>query len=170
MGLSGIAVPNTSTYLAQFGREVFHANEENNMTAFRYDMSGQWYKGNTHIHSTASDGGKGFAELARLYAAEGYHFLFRADHWVASDTSQDTEAYPLLWLDGTELDGRDDSGALFHVVCLGRIKGIDREQGLVAAIRTARQQGALIVIAHPFWTGQLLRGLPAVAPRRCGGL
>ena len=85
---------------------------------FRYDTSGQWFKGNTHLHSTASDGGKTFAESAELYASAGYGFLYRTDHWVASDTTTDSETYPLLWLDGIELDGHDDTGRYYHVVCL----------------------------------------------------
>ncbi len=28
------------------------------MGSFRYDTSGSWFKGNTHIHTPASDGGK----------------------------------------------------------------------------------------------------------------
>ena len=34
---------------------------------FRYDVSGRWLKGNTHIHTTASDGGKSLAELTALF-------------------------------------------------------------------------------------------------------
>jgi hypothetical protein len=60
-----------------------------NCMTFRYDTSNQWFKGNTHIHSTVSDGGKSFGELAEMYASVGYDFLFRTDHWVASDTAQD---------------------------------------------------------------------------------
>jgi len=71
--------------------------------AFRYDTSGAWYKGNAHIHSTASDGGKTFPELAQMYAGEGYDFLVRTDHWVASDAEADAEEYPLVWLDGSVL-------------------------------------------------------------------
>jgi len=55
------------------------------VAAFRYDTSGQWYKGNVHVHSTASDGGKTLAEMAEMYASAGYDFLCRTDHWVASD-------------------------------------------------------------------------------------
>jgi len=121
------------------------------MKPFRYDMSGQWFKGNVHLHSTASDGGETFAELAERYAAAGYHFLFRTDHWVASNTDEDGETYPLLWLDGVELDGRDEAGAFMHVVCLGRVTGVTREAGLAAGLRTARRQGALLVLAHPHW-------------------
>ena len=123
---------------------------------FRYDTSGQWYKGNTHLHSTASDGGKTFSELAELYASADYDFLFRTDHWVCSNTAQDTEAYPLLWVDGIELDGHDEKGSYFHVVCLGKVDGICREDGLEAGLKAAREQGALTILAHPHWCGNSL--------------
>ena len=44
---------------------------------FRYDTSGRWYKGNTHIHTTRSDGGMTFAEVTQLYAGAGFDFLSR---------------------------------------------------------------------------------------------
>jgi len=120
---------------------------------FRYDTSKRWFKGNTHIHSTASDGGKTFAEIADMYASAGYDFLFRTDHWVLSDVEADAGEYPLLWLDGMELDGKDTEGAYFHVVCLGKVDGVAREGGLVEAMKKAREQGALLVDAHPHWCG-----------------
>jgi hypothetical protein len=125
--------------------------KENNMPLFRYHLDGNWYKGNTHIHSTASDGGRTFAELAQMYAGAGYHFLFRADHWVASDVSADPESAPLLWLDGIELDGIDPDGSGYHVVGLGTFQGITREMGLVPAMAAVRAQGGLLILAHPHW-------------------
>lgn len=119
----------------------------------RYVARATWYKGNTHIHSVASDGGLTFDELAARYAEEGYDFLFRTDHWVMSDVVADAGAYPLLWLDGIELDGRDDRGSAYHVVCLGHFEDLDREMGLAAAVRSAHQQGGLIILAHPAWMG-----------------
>ena len=123
------------------------------MPIFRYQMNGHWYKGNTHIHSTASDGGKNFSELAQMYSAAGYHFLCRTDHWVASAVGADRQEYPLLWLDGIELDGRDQAGAAYHVVALGSFTGLQREMGLDKAIETARDQGGMLVLAHPQWLG-----------------
>lgn len=119
---------------------------------FRYNMSGNWYKGNTHLHSTVSDGGRTFTELAQMYAEKGYDFLFRADHWIASDAAADGEDFPLLWLDGIELDGRDENGAYYHVVCLGTFTGITRGMGFGAALAAARAQGGLLILAHPQWT------------------
>ncbi len=118
-----------------------------------YDMSGRWFKGNTHIHSTKSDGGKTYAQLARMYARKGYDFLFRTDHWYPSDVRADARPAPLLWLDGIELDGKDETGAYFHVVCLGSFTGISPEIGFPEAMRQARAQGGLLILAHPFWTG-----------------
>ena len=127
------------------------------MTAFRYDLTGNWYKGNTHIHSTASDGGKTFPELTEMYASAGYDFLFRTDHWVASDANGDeTEDQAILWMDGIELDGRDQTGSGFHVVCLGTFTGITREMGFVPALEAARAQGGLLILAHPHWMGNSL--------------
>ena len=123
---------------------------------FRYDTSGQWFKGNTHLHSVASDGGKTFSELAELYAGGGYDFLFRTDHWVASNVQEDSASYPLLWLDGVELDGRDGTEAYFHVVCLGLVKPVSRDQGFESALRSAREQGAITILAHPHWSGNSL--------------
>lgn len=123
------------------------------MPTFRYQMNGSWFKGNTHIHSTASDGGKTFAELAQFYAEAGYAFLFRTDHWVLSEAGADPQPYPLLWLDGAELDGEDDAGTYYHVVALGALQGIERGMGMSAALQAARAQNALLVLAHPQWTG-----------------
>ncbi|NLS78561.1 MAG: hypothetical protein GXY76_15010 [Chloroflexi bacterium] len=126
------------------------------MSRFRYDTSHAWYKGNTHIHTTASDGGHTSAEVARMYAEQGYHFLFHADHWVASDVAAEADPYPLLWLDGIELHGDDRGGNPYHIVCLGRFQGLDREIGLVAALEAARAQDGLIILAHPDWIGNTL--------------
>jgi hypothetical protein len=120
---------------------------------FRYDTGGDWYKGSVHIHSTASDGGKTVAEITGMYAAAGFDFLFRTDHWAASDFGPQPAGAKPLWLDGVELDGNDQKGAWFHVVCLGRVTGLTREMGLPAALAEACRQGALLVLAHPHWCG-----------------
>jgi len=120
---------------------------------FRYEGLTRWWKGNLHVHSTRSDGGKTPAELAALYAAAGYDFIVLADHWVAGSPPDLPQPSTLTVLDGVELDGDDSTGAYFHVVCIGCRDGIDREMGLEAAMAEARRQGAALVLAHPLWTG-----------------
>jgi hypothetical protein len=123
---------------------------------FRYDREGAWFKGNTHVHSTVSDGALGFSQLAERYAGAGYHFLCRTDHWTLSRAGEDSNDYPLLWLDGVELDGRDARGVYFHILCLGLVSGIERGMELDEAVRLARMQNALVILAHPHWTGNSL--------------
>ena len=121
------------------------------MTSARYRLGDRWFKGNTHIHSTVSDGGKTFAQLERMYAAKGYDFLFRTDHWHASDVRAGAQGGKLLWMDGIELDGQDQTGAAFHIIGLGTFRGIDRAAGLEKGIEAIRAQGGLLIMAHPFW-------------------
>jgi hypothetical protein len=123
---------------------------------FRYANNGTWYKGNTHIHSTASDGGKTLPELTTLYSGAGYDFLFRTDHWIPSDVASESRESPVLWLDGVELDGTDDAGSFYHVVCLGSFDAINRADGFAGALDAARAQGAFTILAHPHWTGNSL--------------
>ena len=78
---------------------------------FRYDTTGRWYKGNTHIHSTASDGGRTVPEIVEMYSAAGYDFVFCTDHMVYPDITQVEQNPPLLLMDGMELDGDDETGA-----------------------------------------------------------
>ncbi len=120
---------------------------------FRYESSGQWYKGNTHIHTTASDGGKTAGELAQMYAEAGYDFLFRTDHHVASDVGAEVDEPPLLWLAGVELNGPDGGGSSYHIVCLGSFQGISGDNTLEENLKIARDQGGILILAHPNWMG-----------------
>ncbi|MGQ9662287.1 MAG: PHP domain-containing protein [Kiritimatiellia bacterium] len=120
---------------------------------FRYDTSGNWYKGNTHIHTNASDGGMSTEQIESLYRTAGYDFLFATDHARVSSFEKNPVNGELLWMDGVELDGADDHGSYFHVVCLGAVELPPNSAGLLEAMAAARKQGALLILAHPFWTG-----------------
>jgi hypothetical protein len=91
-----------------------------------------------------------------MYAAAGYDFLFRADHWVPSNVAGEDGGSSLLWLDGIEIDGTDAEGSFYHVVCLGTFDGLKREEGITAALQKARGQDGLLILAHPHWTGNSL--------------
>lgn len=118
----------------------------------RYNTNGKWFKGNTHIHSKMSDGGMNFKEIADLYKSKGFDFLFRTDHWVASDVKADTTGYPLLWIDGIELDGKDSAGIFYHVVCLGKVPPMTRDTGFEKGMALAKESGAVMILAHPEWS------------------
>ena len=123
---------------------------------FRYNTNGNWFKGNTHIHSIASDGGKSIPEIAELYSKAQYDFIFITDHWVSSDVDKTYKNPPLLLIDGIEIDGADNTGAYFHVVCLGKTREIIHADGLENAMKKAREQNAVVILAHPYWCGNSL--------------
>lgn len=126
------------------------------MSTFRYQLNGRWFKGNTHLHSTVSDGLKPWQELGRLYRQSGYDFLCLTDHWAASHFKPDQNDDGLLWFNGMELNGPDSRGQEYHVVCLGEFEGIDNSLPLEQALKSAAEQGGFIILAHPFWTGNTL--------------
>lgn len=120
---------------------------------FQFNIHPHWFKGNTHIHTTLSDGGKTLAEVTELYASAGYNFLVATDHFIASDVNaHDRPAAPLLWLDGIELDGEEE-GHLFHIVCIGRFEGISPQLSLAQSIESVHAQNGVLILAHPFWSG-----------------
>jgi hypothetical protein len=122
---------------------------------FRYASPRHWLKGNTHVHTTRSDGGRSPDEVAAMYGAAGYDFVFLTDHWVSAleQGRRRTRRGEAVLLDGVELDGEDEHGSLYHVVCLGTFHGLERHMGFGRAVSSAREQGGFLVLAHPFWTG-----------------
>ena len=118
----------------------------------RYNTDGPWFKGNTHIHTTRSDGAKDPADVACLYAERGYDFIFITDHNRAADI-EDAPDLPLLALNGVEVDGRDDTGAWFHAVALGHDGELLRGEPIGVQAAFLRQRGSIVILAHPYWSG-----------------
>jgi len=126
------------------------------MARARYSTSGPWFKGNTHIHTTKSDGGCDYAEVADLYAERGYDFIFITDHNVAADVER--MKLPLLGINGIEIDGTDRKGSYYHIVGLGVAKPLVpgmslREASFTKRLSMLKRSGAVTILAHPHWTG-----------------
>lgn len=119
---------------------------------FRYDCSGGWFKGNVHMHTTHSDGRLTVAEAAEFYAGRGYDFISITDHMVPYVGADSSDDLPLVVLDGIELHGEDDQGSFFHAVCIGDVSGIEKETSFSVAFGKAREQGCLLIWAHPHWS------------------
>ncbi len=52
------------------------------------EWSGSWYKGNTHAHTTRSDGDSSPEYVAAWYRDHGYDFLVLSDHNVFTDPTE----------------------------------------------------------------------------------
>jgi hypothetical protein len=129
-----------------------------------FSQPGQWFKGCLHLHSTASDGDRTPEEVIDYYRARGYHFLAFTDHGVLSKTG--AVGHDFLLLSGIEVDGRDPKAGLYHLVGLG----LEAEPQMGQAERVSMQQaadrlreaGGLVVLAHPYWSGQASRDVQAL--------
>ena len=47
----------------------------------------RWYRGNTHAHTTNSDGNAPPADVVRWYRDHGYHFVVVTDHEQITDVA-----------------------------------------------------------------------------------
>lgn len=117
----------------------------------RYTTAGTWYKGNTHIHSTRSDGGLNYRQIAEMYADAGYDFLFFTDHGCAAPPDEIADL-PLLGLNGVEFGGFDGQGD-YHAAALGYSGPLCQEISFAEQFGQLKENGALMVLAHPYWTG-----------------
>jgi hypothetical protein len=121
---------------------------------YRYVTSGNWYKGSLHLHTNRSEGHLSVTELVEKYAAEKFDFISITDHWRLPEINGNRKSLPLLILDGIELDGFDKAGVYFHVLVLGAsLKLPTVTPNFLKGLQAARAQGAVLIWAHPYWTG-----------------
>lgn len=116
------------------------------------DPDRQFYKGNTHAHSTQSDGRLSPEEVFETYRSAGYDFLALTDHWhVVSE--QDYRG--MLVVPGAEYDF-DFQTQTLHLVCLfqraGDARGISRGMSHQAVIEHVNRSGGVVIAAHPAWS------------------
>jgi hypothetical protein len=62
---------------------------------FRYDCSGNWYKGSVHVHTTNGSGRLSLPETAAFYADGGYDFICVTDKRVPIDKKKLDGELPL---------------------------------------------------------------------------
>ena len=122
---------------------------------------GRWVKGNTHTHSTCSDGQLPPRQVADWYRQAGYDFLFLTEH---EEKLANPQALPdfaalssedFLVLPGLELHLEISNERVAHLVALGTARtGLWRPTwSLSEAARFALDEGAVPVINHPYYSG-----------------
>lgn len=124
-----------------------------------FPKDGIWLKGNTHTHSTKSDGQITPEALAEAYKAHGYDFLSLTDHnmLLVHDYIPD-----VIMITGTEHDLEYNPNKCIHVVGLaaeGRAttqypcrRHSAQELTDQQLIDMMRDDGQFVSIAHPVWS------------------
>jgi hypothetical protein len=94
-------------------------------------QSPRWFKGNTHAHTTESDGDSPPATVADWYRTHAYDFLVLSDHNVLTDVkplqARDGANSPFLVIPGEEVTDRFASKSI-HVNGLA-VDGVVQPQG-----------------------------------------
>jgi hypothetical protein len=117
-----------------------------------------WFKGNTHCHTTNSDGDETPENVVKWYKDHGYHFLVITDHNVLTDIKPlDTDDRDnFLLISGVEISG-NYSGKPIHLNALNITEPIDCQQGnskvetLQKNIDAIIQAKGIATINHPNW-------------------
>lgn len=117
-----------------------------------------WYRGNTHTHTTNSDGDGSPFDVASRYKSLGYNFVFITDHNKFTDittiNAQLGVPGQFAVLGGEEVTD-SFSGKPVHTIGLNNTTAIQPQQGasVVETINNdfaaVRQAGGLPYIAHP---------------------
>ena len=118
---------------------------------FRYDCSGRWLKGSVHVHTTRSSGRLSPEEAIVFYADAGYDFICITDKIVAFTGDSNTRR-PILVLNGIELEGEDNQGSYYHIVCVDGVAGVTGDMGFMSSIERVREQGGILIWAHPHFS------------------
>lgn len=112
-----------------------------------------FWKGNLHMHTTASDGRLTPDEAIALYQAQGYHFVAITDHDTITLATHLRAG--MLILSGIELAYELPAEEL-HLVCIGIPLGLEPKLeprfGPQYAIDAIRAAGGRAIIAHPAWS------------------
>lgn len=122
-----------------------------------YDVAGEWYKVQLHVHTDASiDGRWSIDDALAAYAAAGYDFVAVTDH--------DKVTMPERVPDGLIVIPAEENTVSFPFWPLGQhaihlFAGEHVKKGTaVQRFEAMRGAGGLISIAHPHWPGNLDTG------------
>jgi hypothetical protein len=107
----------------------------------------QWFRGNTHTHSTLSDGEWPLDRVVAYYRDRGYAFLAMTDHDVFTDLGEfATPDFVALSSDEVTVRGRE------HIIGLHLKKCVEPFASHQRTIDDIAEQGGLAILAHPNWS------------------
>lgn len=116
------------------------------------DQSLPFFKGNTHAHTTNSDGRVSPEESMRQYKEAGYDFLALTDHWFVGEEKQ---YQGMLVLPGVEYDFTFPTQVLHLIALYPHAKygaGLRRGMDYREVIAHINRVGGVVIAAHPAWS------------------
>ena len=133
-----------------------------------FTQPGRWWRGNLHVHSTASDGRLPPAEVARHYRDLGYDFLALSDHRLITEPPS-VEGMVVLRAAEVNSTGEAHPGKSLHLVL---IEPSELPPGPPAEpeelLRESLRRAPVVLLAHPYWSN--LSGDDVLALSGCLGV
>ncbi|PCJ60616.1 MAG: hypothetical protein COA79_08580 [Planctomycetota bacterium] len=122
-----------------------------------FEVEGNWYKGNTHTHTTRSDGKIEPQDKIKQYADAGYDFLALTDHFRTYDPTE-FDALTLTLIPGIEFHPQHPTSKTgpWHMIALDVDHQEDKFSGEVSAqlfVDKFKKQGGFMILCHPNWCG-----------------
>ncbi|HEU5316175.1 MAG TPA: CehA/McbA family metallohydrolase [Chloroflexota bacterium] len=123
-----------------------------------------WLRGNLHCHTTQSDGRLSPQDTIDWFANAGYQLLALTDHNTVTDPSG-LDARGMCLLTSSEVTAQGgELGGSYHLISLGLPTGAALPPvtaHVAESVARLREQGALVFIAHPHWSGLSVADLTA---------
>lgn len=120
-----------------------------------WSLPGVWLKGALHVHTTESDGKLTPGEAAKAYAEHGYDFVVFTDHGKVTEATG-VDGGRVVLMSGAEIGaGQTEFGTRYHIVGVGLTEPLPEDldtSSAQATIDRLSALGALVMIAHPYWT------------------
>jgi hypothetical protein len=132
-----------------------------------FTRPGRWFRGVFHCHTTNSDGARAPDAVLGWYAERGYDFVSITDHNQLTRVARSPRR-ELVVVPGTEIDaGRAQLGEAYHILGIGlrEMINVPRDIGVrhgiapQTVIDALRAAGAVVFVAHPYWTGLVIDDL-----------
>lgn len=122
-----------------------------------FQKEGQWYRGNTHSHSTESDGRLSVSDRFSAYQDAGYDFLVLTDHRKVNDV-QPYSSTDFLAISGSEVHPANPyGGGTYHFVAINIHEPVNcAKMHPNAVIDDIKKQGGEAVLCHPYWCGHTI--------------
>ena len=122
-----------------------------------FQQPGQWYRGNTHSHSTESDGQLSIGDRFAAYRDADYDFLVLTDHRKVNDV-QAYSTSDFLAISGSEVHPDNPYGGdTYHFVAINIHERINcAKMHPNAVLDDIKAQGGEAVLCHPYWSGHTI--------------
>lgn len=129
-----------------------------------FGETGKWYKGNTHLHTTLSDGQLDPKETIAIYREADYSFVAITDHWIYGNHRK-LQSDDFLIFAGVEMhvDIPREKGLCHHVTAMADPEQTPYQAGdtlseirvlgdMKAIVEEMNRSGHLCIYAHPNWS------------------